>query len=83
MQDLTGDRSPFRAHDKYLLQTGVFSDCQLKAGNRFWNVHKSIVFLRSTYIENGFDEEVKVIDVGFCTEKQVELFLEYVYSGGK
>lgn len=85
MQDLIEDRSHFRTSDKLLLKTGLFSDCQLKAGNRVWNVHKSIVCLRSCFIEDRFETETEadVVDVGFGTEKQVELFLEYLYSGSK
>lgn len=83
MQNLIGGSSPFRADDKFLLKTRMFSDCQLKLGDRVWDVHKSIVCVRSDFLDNRFEAKADVFEVSLCTEKQVELFLEYVYSGGK
>lgn len=49
-QDQIKDRSRFRNNDVELLNTGKFSDARVIVGFRVWNVHRSIVCLRSGFL---------------------------------
>lgn len=89
MQDLIEDRSRFRANDIELLKTGQFSDAQMIVGGRVWNVHKSIVCMRSGFLNKALSGsskagEIKSVNIlQTYTEKQVEWLLEFIYSGSK
>lgn len=50
-QDQVEDRSRFRRNDIELLKTGQFSDVQVVVGDLIWNVHRSIVCLRSSFFK--------------------------------
>lgn len=79
MQNHAEDSMFYRFRDIELLRTGSHSDARVTAGTREWKVHKSIVCTRSGLM---FDDE-EVHDIRSHTEKQVELVLEFIYSGCK
>lgn len=86
MQGPIDARGPFRANDMELLKTGQFSDAQLKAGTRVWNVHKAIVCLRSSFLNGVLSDPSKageVFKIQHHTQTKVELLLEFIYSGCK
>lgn len=87
-QDEIEDRSRFRSNDMELLNTGKFSDARLIVGFRVWNVHKSIVCLRSGFLSERLSGQpntagVNAVYIRNYTERQVELLLEFIYSGRK
>lgn len=88
LPDLIEDGCVFRANDMELLKTGRFSDAQVAVGDRVWNVHKSIVCLRSGFFDEALSGapnagEVPVFNILDYTEKEVELLLEFIYSGSQ
>lgn len=83
MQDRVQDR--FRSQDLELLKTGQFSDARLTLDGKIWNVHKSIVCLRSAYMKSAFTpgptaRRDELVITGH-SRKQVDLLLEFIYSG--
>lgn len=87
-QEIAKDGVHFRFRDIWLLKTGYCSDAQVIAGTRNFNVHKSIVGSRSSFMAQALSREPKkgegqVIRIRHHTLKQVELLLEFIYSGSK
>lgn len=88
MQNPIDDRCRFHADDMKLLETGRFSDARILVGDRCWNVHKSIVCMRSGFLSKAFCGQSKagegeVFRIRNYAENQVELLLEFIYSGSK
>lgn len=83
MQDLIEDRDRFRHDDIELLKTGQFSDAQIIVGHRVWNVHKSIVCPRSVYFRVSLQGSTQSVKIWNHAGEQVELLLEFIYSGSK
>lgn len=88
VQNLAANSMSFSHHDKLLLQTGYCSDAQVTQGTRVWNIHESIVCTRSGFMLNAFIREFKagekkVAKFPHVTEKQMELALEFIYTGCK
>lgn len=87
MQDLVDDGGRHRAKDMELLKTGQYSDAQLIAGTRVWSVHKAIV-CRSGFFDKEFSSffnagHLSAIKIRHQTENEVELLVEFIYSGSK
>lgn len=87
-RDLIEDRSRFRRNDIELLNTGRFSDARVIVAFRIWNVHKSIVCLRSGFLAERLSGQpnaagVTAVYISNHTERQVEMLLEFIYSGRK
>lgn len=85
MQDLV--KSRFRRNDLEILKTGQFSDARLKLDGTVWNVHKSIVCPRSGFTKGLFsafsEAEIDELVIEGLTKEQVNLLLEFIYSGSK
>lgn len=82
------DFHTFRSRDIELRKTAQFSDAQLIVGNAVWNVHKSIVCLRSGFFNKELSSlfrpgDVKSVTILNHTEEEVRLLLEFIYSGSK
>lgn len=87
-RDLIEDRARFRRNDIELLNTGRFSDARVIVAFRIWNVHKSIVCLRSGFLAERLSGQpnaavVTAVYISNHTERQVEMLLEFIYSGRK
>lgn len=87
-QDQIEDRSRFRRSDIELLNTGKFSDARVIVGFRVWNVHRSIVCLRSGFFAERLSGQpgaagVNAVYIRDQTERQVGMLLEFIYSGRK
>lgn len=87
-QKLGDEQLCFRSNDMELLRTGRFSDAQVTAGNRVWKVHKSIVCQRSGFMRQvlagPFEQgQAAIVRIDVCTEGQLDLVLEFIYSGSK
>lgn len=87
-QDQIEDRSRFRSNDIELLNTGKFSDARVIVGGRAWNVHKSIVCMRSGFLSERLSGRpnaagVNAFHIWNYNERQVEMLLAFIYSGRK
>ncbi|KAI7773308.1 hypothetical protein LA080_011331 [Diaporthe eres] len=86
VQNRVANSVSFSHCDKVVLQTGYYSDAQVTQGTRVWDVHTSIVCMRSGVMCDALEQkstagEKMVAEFPRVTEKQMELALEFIYTG--
>lgn len=86
--DSTSNPQPLLKSYSDLLQSGLFSDAEVRCGSRTWKVHKAILCTRSEWFKKALMGHFKesatgIVTIEICSEDEVNLLLHYLYTGGE
>lgn len=84
--DSTSNPQPLLKSYSDLLESGLFSDAEVRCGSRTWKVHKAILCTRSKWFKKAlmghFEESATgIVTIEICSEDEVNLLLHYLYTG--
>lgn len=78
--------SRFSLSDQKLLVNGLFSDVEVRCGNRSWKLHKVILCNRCVWFNKALDGRFKegisgVVEINEFEPEKIEWLLNYLYTG--